>query len=395
MSEEPGSDTHRAPPAGERAWFIACTSIFWFAHYSYVPTLAPYAEHRGGSFEIIGLIVSAYGLAQLLFRLPLGLFSDRIGRRKPFITLGLFSAGIAGLGLALSPSPEWMVAARFVSGISACSWVAFTVLYAGYYPPVETARAMGHISFVNGLSIMSASYLGGWLADHYGWLAPFWASATFGFCGALVSLFIRESARIVPATLSLHTSSKVLRNPILIWSSIAASLGMYTVFTAGFGFLPNYALTLGATKTQLGLLSSIALLCGSIAGLSASRFALPRLGPRHAIVLAHGLVTVVTLAIPHTTSVYQLFILQACTGIARGTAYPILMSLVIHGLSQRDKATAMGFFQAVYSAGMFLGPVVSGQIGGSMGFTMLFTSSAFVALLSLLAALRLPKTLDG
>ncbi|MBE85338.1 MAG: MFS transporter, partial [Gemmatimonadetes bacterium] len=53
----------------------------------------------------------------------------RLGRRKPFISLGFFAAGVAGLGLAMSPSPEWMVVARFVSGISACAWVAFTVLY--------------------------------------------------------------------------------------------------------------------------------------------------------------------------------------------------------------------------------------------------------------------------
>jgi predicted MFS family arabinose efflux permease len=61
-----------------------------------------------------------------------------------------------------------MIVARFVSGLSACSWVAFTVLYTNYYPPGQTARAMGHIAFCNGLSIMTASFLGGWLADHYG-----------------------------------------------------------------------------------------------------------------------------------------------------------------------------------------------------------------------------------
>ncbi|MEE2754359.1 MAG: hypothetical protein VX910_10290 [Candidatus Latescibacterota bacterium] len=45
------------PLAGARKWLLACTSGFWFAHYTYVPTLAPYAEYCGGSFAIIGLIV--------------------------------------------------------------------------------------------------------------------------------------------------------------------------------------------------------------------------------------------------------------------------------------------------------------------------------------------------
>ena len=42
-----------------------------------------------------------------------------------------------------------------------------------------------------------------------------------------------------------------------------------------------------------------------------------------------------------------------------------------------------------------LGPVIPGQIGGSTGFTMLFTSSTFVVFLSALAALRLPKSIEG
>lgn len=391
-----GPDTDPPSPLpGARIWFLTCTAIFWFSHYTYVPTLAPYAEYRGGSFEIIGLIVSAYGFAQLIFRLPLGLYSDRIGRRKPFISIGLFAAGLGGLGLALSPSPEWMIAARFVSGLSACSWVAFTVLFSGYYPPGQTARAMGHISFVNGLSIMSASFLGGWLADHYGWLAPFYASAAFGFLGTVVSFALSEPAGAIPKRLSLRATSTLLRHPTLLWSSIVASLGMYTVFTSSFGFLPNYALTLGASKTELGLLSSVTLLCGSIAGLSANRFTLPLLGPRYTVVIAYGIVTVVTATIPHTSAVYQLFLLQALSGLSRGTAYPVMMSLAIHGLPENDKATAMGFFQAVYSAGMFLGPVVAGQIGGWMGYTMLFSSSALVALLSVLAAFKLPKSLEG
>jgi MFS family permease len=109
-------------------------------------------------------------------------------------------------------------------------------------------------------------------------------------------------------------------------------------------------------------------------------------------VLGYGLVTLITAAIPHTTSIYQLFALQAFSGIARGTAYPILMSLSINGLPDRDNATAMGFFQAVYSAGMFLGAVVAGQIGGWLGYTMLFTSSAGVAAISTLAALKQPSS---
>lgn len=206
-------------------------------------------------------------------------------------------------------------------------------------------------------------------------------------------MFLTDPANPATEHRSLKASREIFRHPTLIWSSIVASLGMYTIFTSSFGFLPNYAVTLGASKTQLGLLSTITLFCASFAGLSVNRYILPAFGPRWSIVISYGMVTAVTAIIPHTTSVYQLFGLQALTGVARGTAYPTLMSLAIFGQAEQDKATAMGFFQAVYSIGMFMGPVAAGQIGGWLGYTMLFSSSACVAAVSTLAALKLPRSI--
>lgn len=166
-----GPPSWSAPPAYAKPVFLICTTLFWSSHYTYVPILSPYAEHLGGSFRLIGLIVSAYGCALLCLRLPLGMLSDRIGRRKPFVTVALFLSAVSGAGLALAPSPEAMVLARLLSGVSACAWVAFTVLFASYYPPGQTTRPMGHITFCNGFSIMAATFLGGWLAiPSTGWL---------------------------------------------------------------------------------------------------------------------------------------------------------------------------------------------------------------------------------
>ncbi len=68
---------------------MTSTFLFWTSLYVYVPILAPYGRHLGGSMTVIGLIISSYGLMQLLFRIPLGVWSDRIGRRKPFLAAGL------------------------------------------------------------------------------------------------------------------------------------------------------------------------------------------------------------------------------------------------------------------------------------------------------------------
>ena len=121
------------------------------------------------------------------------------------------------------------------------------------------------------------------------------------------------------------------------------------------------------------MLSTVTLLCSSLAGLSASKVALPTFGPKWSIIVAYGIASAAVAVIPYTTAVEHLFVLQSIGGFCRGTAYPILMAMVIHDIDEQDKATAMGFYQSVYSSGMFLGPIVAGQIGDAVGYPALFT----------------------
>ena len=46
-----------------------------------VPILAPYVEYSGGTLSVAGIVLSAYGFAQILLRIPVGIASDRSGRR--------------------------------------------------------------------------------------------------------------------------------------------------------------------------------------------------------------------------------------------------------------------------------------------------------------------------
>jgi DHA1 family multidrug resistance protein-like MFS transporter len=58
------------------------------AIYLYAPVLPVYAKSLGASLTVVGIIVAAYALPQFLFRIPLGIWSDSLGRRKPFIVGG-------------------------------------------------------------------------------------------------------------------------------------------------------------------------------------------------------------------------------------------------------------------------------------------------------------------
>ncbi|MBT3605113.1 MAG: MFS transporter [Candidatus Latescibacteria bacterium] len=379
------------PPRWARPVFLFITSLYWLTLYFYVPILSPYVEHMGGTLEMVGLVVSAYGLAQLILRFPLGLWSDRLGKRRPFLALG-FAANILGcLVFVVATDPWVMVGARFLSGIAACAWVAFSVLFASYFPAQKTSQAMSYITFCNTLSIMVATFIGGWIADVYGWLAPFWLSAGVGVLGLIGTLFIYEKTVPAQSTQPITTRLRsILSYRELIFASLVAAFGQYTTFATHFGFLPNYAVEIGASKTQLGILAMLGMLSISITVLLSGTVFAPRIGAKRTLVIAYLLVGIATAALPYIQTIELLYVSQVIAGLGRGAGYPILMSLAIARLPDAEKATAMGFFQGVYAIGMFIGPVSAGTIGGQWGYEALFLSTAGVAVLTAVVALRLP-----
>src|SRR5512132_631677 len=96
--------------------FVMGTVLFWASLYTYVPILPAYVERLSGSLEVVAWIVGAYGLTQLLFRIPLGVWSDRAGTRKPFVLAGLGAALVSGLGLAMAATPLWLFVFRALAG---------------------------------------------------------------------------------------------------------------------------------------------------------------------------------------------------------------------------------------------------------------------------------------
>jgi len=63
-----------------------------------------------------------------------------------------------------------------LTGLGAATWVAFAVYFVGYFPSTRAPRAIGMINFVQGVAMVTATYLGGWSPK---------SSATDGLSSAL------------------------------------------------------------------------------------------------------------------------------------------------------------------------------------------------------------------
>lgn len=367
--------------AGRRSTYLAAAGVFclWTSLYVYVPILPVYAQSLGASLSMVGLVVGAYGVTQALVRFPLGVWSDRRGRRKPFVFAGLLAAALGSLGLGLSPRPWLLALFRGVHGLAAATWVAAAVLFASYFPAERAVRAMGFATFLTNAAQVVATYSGGWLAQAYGWRAPFYAGVLLGLVGAACILGVAEKAAATGARPSLGRLWQVATAPTLLILAAISALLHYAVWASSFGFVPVYAAQLGASKADLGSLTTAMLVMSALATLGAT-FTAERLGYRTSLTVGMLLVAAAILAIPFLRRLDLLGLSQAAIGLGRGLGYPVLMGLSIQAVPQAERATAMGLFQAVYAVGMFAGPLVAGAVAEGLGLGGAFFATGLVCL---------------
>ena len=365
--------------------FYVITAIFWFALYAYVPYISPYSELLGADLRLIGLIVGAYGFTQMIIRFPLGILSDRLGKRKIFVLSGLFFTGAAGVVVFLFPHPYTMLLSRSLGGVAAASWVTFAILGASYYPENEATKSVGYVNAANAIGRMTAFVSGGLIAEFMGVPYAFLLGGIAGLVGLVAGLGITETKpdNVTPPTLSELLG--LTRNRQLLSASFLAILSQYIMFSTAFGFTPLHAYGLNFTEFQLGLLGVTSALPGLIFVPFANNILPRKIGTRNTIAAGFLLTAVGCALIPLTGNLWQLFAVQIITSTGGLLSYTLLMGLSIRDIPSEHRATAMGFFQAVYGVGMFMGPFVTGWVGHSFGLLTAFLFTGVVGAIGAVA----------
>jgi len=388
ISSESPSHSGKSPSSSllpsffQRSALLFCIAnfLFWAGLYLYVPILPVHVQSSGSSLYLVGAVVAAYAIPQVLLRIPIGIWSDSLGRHKPLVAIGIVVASLGALGLGLSADPWLMFLSRMTTGIGAAAWVVFAIYFTSYYPPEDSGKAIGLINFVQGVALVAATAGGGAIADVLGSQPTFYIAALLGASALFALLFSKEHTPSKAKSVSWKDFSSIAARPVLIAVSVMGILFQFSIYAGLFGFVPVYAMRIGASHTDLGLITTINLGCSS-AGSLVSVWLSNRLGYRATIIWSALLIGGSLFATPFILQVPALMALQISYGLGRGILMTILMALSIRDVSHKHRATAMGVFQAVYAIGMLAGPLVSGFLGDRLGLSSVFSLAASVSLL--------------
>lgn len=354
---------------------LGCVFLFWFSMYTYPSFFSSYVSERLRSPEVMtGLILGAYGFTQMLLRIPLGLASDWLGRRKRFVMLGLgCSVGASMLlcavdmlaGKSVVPEAAHLLAltARGLSGVTASAWVNLSVLYAADYEADELAPAMSRLMVPQYGSQILAMLLGAQMAQDLGEMSAFVLAGCAALAGMLLLWRVREPAQAASERVTLRELASVLRDRGLQIGTFLDTLFHLVCWSTVLGFMSNWARDVaGMTVAQLGYLSVMYLLPNTVFGrLSGAVFA-PRLGMRWVLSAGFALVGAACFLYPQARTPGLLLLTQGVFGVGMGLILPLTQATAIRDIPRQMRGAAMGVYQAVYGAGMFIGPVLAGWI---------------------------------
>ena len=385
-------DPARGPEAGgtrrQLGLIVLASVLFWTSLYVYVPVLPTHARALGASLGVVGLVVGVYGLAQLVFRIPIGLASDRSGRRRSFIVVGMLANALGAVVLALAPAAWLLIVGRAITGIGASVFVILSIYLAELMPSGQLARAAGLAVFISALSQLGIMLMGGVVAEHFGVTLNFWVAVGLAVAGALVLLPLPERVGDGPAATPLRRDLvRSALHPSVRNVALLAALLHFGNFAATYGFVPLYAAELGASNADLGVVATVAVGAAASAALLLA-WRGDRINARVAVVAGFAIAAAGTVVIPLIHDLALLSASQALSGFGRGLAFPSLLASSIRHVPSDERGTAMGVFQAVYAIGMFLGPAVSGVLADLLGLEGVFVLIAALSIVGAVAGLR-------
>ncbi len=163
----------------ERRAVAALSGIFSFRMlglFMLLPVFSVHAHHYPGHTPVlVGIAIGIYGLTQGLFQVPLGVLSDRFGRR-PIITFGLVVFALGSVMAAVADDIWGVIAGRALQGAGAVA-AAVMALASDLTRETHRTRVMAAIGASIGVAFVLALVLGPVITELAGVSGLFWVTA--------------------------------------------------------------------------------------------------------------------------------------------------------------------------------------------------------------------------
>ena len=361
------------------------------------PMLPELARHFSTDTAAAASAVSAFAIAYGLLQAFFGPLGDRIGKYR-LIAWCTLTSSLGSLAAVLSISLDWLVAARFVTGMTVAGVIPLSMAWIGDTVPYEQRQAT-LARFLAGqiIGMIGGQFIGGFFTDTLGWR---W---TFAFLAAIylaVGWLVWRESYSNPVTYRPDPGGAphvgMMAQIGAVFATPWARVVLATVFVEGvllFGpmaFVPSYLHERFSVSLTLagGLMAAFGL--GGIAYITFARHFVRRLGEAGMARLGGALLAIAWLIL---ASEHDWRWTPLATFLAGLGYYQLHNTLQTNAtqMAPSVRGTAVSLFASAFFLGQSLGVFLAARALAAWGHFVVFVAvagllpflgSAFAALLA-------------
>lgn len=363
------------------------TFLTFFDTFALLPVMGPRAAEVGAGPVMLGAVVGAYSLSNLVTNPLAGVLLDRFPRGR-LLTIGLTIAAVGVASYPLASSPAELLAVRLLHGVGGGIIVpAVFSLVGDYSSGSGRARAMGRTGAAIGTAAIVGPPTAGLLVAEIGF------SGLTSLIAAVLVVALILSARGLPAPEAgaepdrARAAGTIDRRRLL--RAITGVFGLTFAVGGLSAFLPFRVEALGASPAVTGAL--LGLFAAVAAALMLSPLADQTRATSAARPLGLGLLTLAAAlaGLAWTPTVPLAAAASALFGVGFALVFPTAATEASTAAPGSRRGRAFGVFHAVYSLGIVVGPVAAGA-AVSAGSSP-FSSGIVVALVCAAGVLALSR----
>jgi MFS family permease len=350
---------------------VACalTFVLYLGAYMRLPLVPLFAQGLGASTFQVGMINAGFMLAATLLSMPLGLVSDRLGRRR-LILAGMSISGLTSLLLLFADTPLQVGAVYLFSGVGLACFSPAMMSYVGDVSPASfLGRAYGWYTSALYLGMAAGPGLGGAVAAG-GFRTAFFSSAAIIAAGVLFAGPRMPAPPPVMRSASPNLRAdlrEITRNPAVVACWAATFFSTYA-WGSLFAFFPLFARDLGVSIAHTGLIFTCQAAANAVFRIPIGHLS-DRAGNRAAFIIAGNLLFAVSImAVGQARGLAGLYALFVAVGGSMAATFTAIGALLSESVPTRIRGLAMGGYNTCIYGGFTVSAATLGAVITRSGF---------------------------